>query len=383
MTFKYSETLSLNNWFTELETLIPRIKNNPGYMKHVPLSALKFGRWVKRFQKICSQQIRRTGSLTFTDFDTETTGLVSYKKFLKGEAGVTDIGAVKIVNGEYLGNQIDDDGTQHNEELSSEFMNLMNPGCPIPREVSEVTHISNNMVRHAPSQYNVLRQFKNFSDGTILLGHNIGDNLQNKCGYDLHTVLEPIYNRYWNQNFGSLLKASVDTLPMFQGLCAGISHTNTEFAKLFGIKLVGAHRAMPDVRVHALAFSKMLPLLLKLDPDELIKWAQAKLDKKNFYLMFLRKGANYDGKHEDWIEFGIKMDKFFNVKNKRQNCIIKYDFLNNRFLYEPMTIGGITYTADEIQQAMPISVLKRQAAILKKAKNFPEAISDLTQAVVF
>ena len=375
-----SNPLSLEEWFTELENIAPNIAKYPGYMKHVPLSAIVFAKWAKRFQKIARKQISKYGKLEFTDFDTETTGLDSPRKFLEGFAGVTDVAGIRISGVSYLGNELTRNGVQSLHPNRNEFQSLSNPGVKIPRSVQEITHITDQMVSAAPLQYTALREFKRFSKDTILLGHNIGDDFQNKNGYDLYNVLEPIFERYFNQKSGSMREIAVDTKPMFTGLVAGVPHTNTVLANLFGIKLVGAHRAMPDVRVHAIAFSMLLPLLLSLDADSLEKDAEEKLDKKNFYLTFLRPGAIVDdtGYQHNWIEFGIKMDKQYNYGRRRSSAIIKYDLDKNDFIYEDLELkDGRIIPASEVETNMPAHVMRRQAMIFKKTMNFEDSISNL------
>lgn len=377
--------MKLMDWFDALEDLSPKIKRSPGYMRHVPLAALTFVKWARRFQSLAKQQITKNGRLEFTDFDTETTGLDSKRKFLEGLAGVTDIGAVKIIGTKYLGNEINQDGIQDDETINDyEMQSLMNPGVNIPVSVQEITHITNEMVSQAPSQYDRLIQFKKFSKDTLFLGHNIGDDLQNKNGYDLPNVLEPIYERYFNQNSNKMLEQAIDTKPMFQGLVAGIPHTNTVLADLFDIKLVGAHRAMPDVRVHALAFSKFLPLLLSLDVDALEKYASRKLNKKNFILKYLRPGALIDenGVSKHWVEFGISMDKHYNYGRRKSTTIIKFDLDQKKFVYDDIELkDGRFVSAKEASFAMPRTVLRRQAMILTKTNKFSEAIADYTDVV--
>lgn len=378
------EKITLDQFWQKLETIAPAITKEPGYMKHVPLSALRFAKWARRFQRIANQNMAlNNGHLLMTDFDTETTGLDPDTKFASGLAGITDIGAAKIIDGKYVGNKIAKSGKQSNAKNQHEYQSLANPGVVIPKATSEVTHITNEMVAQAPSQYNVLRKFKAFSKDTILVGHNIGDALQNKGGYDLHTVLGPIFGRYFNQSTQSLLNGSIDTLPMFQALVAGTDHTNTSFAKLLGIKLVGAHRAMPDVRVNALAFSKLIELFLQLDVNELEAFAQKKLDAKNFMLNALRPGAKIEaGKQTNWIEFRVTLDKRFNIGNRRSRAVIKYDIENKEFIYPSLLLDdGTLLTPNQAKKAMPTNILKRQAKIYTKTKSFSKIVASFDNVV--
>ena len=112
------------------------------------------------------------------------------------------------------------------------------------------------MVAQAKPQKVVLEEFREFTKGAILVGHNIGDSQYNKRGFDVARVYGPIANALFGDEIDDLLENSVDTLPLFKNMIAGVSHKNEDLCARLGITLVGAHRAIPDVRVNALAFSK-------------------------------------------------------------------------------------------------------------------------------
>jgi len=88
--------------------------------------------------------------VTFVVVDLETTG---------GRAGadaITEIGAVKVRGGEVLG----------------EFQTLVNPGVPIPAQITVLTGITNAMVLPAPRIEEVLPSFLEFIRGAVLVAHN-------------------------------------------------------------------------------------------------------------------------------------------------------------------------------------------------------------------
>ena len=89
--------------------------------------------------------------ITFCVVDLETTGG-------SAEAGsmITEIGAVKVRGGEWLG----------------EFQTLVNPHTQIPPFIAVLTGISNSMVADAPTIESALPAFLEFAQACVLVAHN-------------------------------------------------------------------------------------------------------------------------------------------------------------------------------------------------------------------
>jgi DNA polymerase III epsilon subunit family exonuclease len=91
--------------------------------------------------------------LAETDFvivDVETTG------WTPSEAQIIEIGAVRVSAG----------------RLGEQFSSLVNPGRPIPEQVTALTGISGAMVADAPPLDRVLPAFLAFARGGVLTAHN-------------------------------------------------------------------------------------------------------------------------------------------------------------------------------------------------------------------
>lgn len=88
--------------------------------------------------------------VTFVVVDLETTGGAPK------DAGITEIGAVKIRGGERLGT----------------FQTLVNPQRAIPPFIATLTGITNALVANAPTLPAVLPAFLEFADGAVLVAHN-------------------------------------------------------------------------------------------------------------------------------------------------------------------------------------------------------------------
>ncbi|WP_239076858.1 DEDD exonuclease domain-containing protein [Actinocatenispora rupis] len=87
---------------------------------------------------------------TFVVVDLETTGGAP------ADAGITEIGAVKVRGGERLG----------------EFGSLVNPGMTIPPFIAVLTGITDVMVAEAPRLEEALPAFLEFAKGSVLVAHN-------------------------------------------------------------------------------------------------------------------------------------------------------------------------------------------------------------------
>lgn len=87
---------------------------------------------------------------TFVIVDIETTGLDCNKD------KIIEIAACKICN----------------KEIIDEFSSLVNPGIDIPKEIEELTGISNEMVAESPDIKTVLKQFIEFCEDYTLVAHN-------------------------------------------------------------------------------------------------------------------------------------------------------------------------------------------------------------------
>src|SRR5262249_21157693 len=91
----------------------------------------------------------------FVVLDTETTGL------RPGPDRVIEVAAVRVRNG----------------EIVDSFQSLINPGRPLPPFIVRFTGISQDMLQDAPMAREVMPDLLQFIDGAILVGHNLGFDL--------------------------------------------------------------------------------------------------------------------------------------------------------------------------------------------------------------
>ena len=158
-------------------------------------------------------------------FDLETTGISP-----KWDQ-VIEISAVKVRNG----------------QVTEEFSSLVNPGRKIPAAASKVNKITDAMVAGAPSFAPVLRKFLDFTEGLLLVGHNI-------AGFDMKFLY-----RDAEALLGTVVENDyLDTLQMARSCLPGLAHHRlTDLAGYYGISLEGAHRALNDCRMNQQVYECM------------------------------------------------------------------------------------------------------------------------------
>lgn len=148
-------------------------------------------------------------------FDLETTGLDPES------CEITEIGAVKIING----------------QIKERFGSFVKTQHPIPEEVTRLTHITNEMIADAPSLQDVILDFYNYTRGCIISGYNI-------IGFDMQFIRKAA-NKFGLKFDNQIVDAFIIAKQ------AGLRVTNYKLgtvAKALGVSLVDAHRAYNDAQ---------------------------------------------------------------------------------------------------------------------------------------
>ena len=167
---------------------------------------------------------------TIVVFDIETTGLNSEVD------EITEIGAVKIV-----------DGT-----IKEKFSTFVKPSKPIPEEVTALTHITDEMVKDAPSIKDVIYDFKAFCDNCVLCGHNV-------VGFDFKFIKKAAENNglhFKNQIIDTLVLARTSSLRL-------ANYKLGTIVSALGLTLEGAHRAYNDALATAQVFLELSKVKIK------------------------------------------------------------------------------------------------------------------------
>lgn len=158
----------------------------------------------------------------FTVIDLETTGLNSKKN------AITEVTAIQFKNGQEVG----------------KYSTLVKPTENISEEVTQITGITNDMVKDAPALVMVLSELANFvGENPITVGHNVSFDI----GF-LHEKFEQEGMASFKSRFNItqafctkvLAQKAIPGLPSYQGVVV---------ATACGVVNPNPHRAEADVRM--------------------------------------------------------------------------------------------------------------------------------------
>ena len=168
--------------------------------------------------------------ITYTVFDTETTGLNP-----DGGDEIISIGAVRIVNNRIVYQDI--------------FEELVDPKRDIPIESYRIHGINYEMVMEKEPIKKVLPRFRQFTSDTVLLGHNIAFDMKMLKLKEKSTGI-----KFNNPTLDTLLLSAV-LHPVHE------QHDMENIAKRLGVNIIGRHTALGDAITTAEIFKKLIPIL--------------------------------------------------------------------------------------------------------------------------
>jgi len=178
------------------------------------------------------------GRVRFVAFDFETTGLSP------ASDRVVEIGALAF--------RASRDGGTWKPVPDGAYETLVNPGRPIPPEVSALHGIDDLTVSSAPSFAEAASAFLPFIEGSILIAHN--------APFDLGFL----YAEVARASIERPINPAYDTIEIARTAISGLpSYSLKALAKAFGIAQNAAHRGGDDARVCMDVFFYSLNLLDK------------------------------------------------------------------------------------------------------------------------
>lgn len=157
---------------------------------------------------------------TFICFDIETTGLSAARD------KITEIGAVKVENG----------------VITDTFSTFANPEMPIPQKITQLTGITDDMVKDAPSQSEAVSAFLEFAGDNVLVAHN--------APFDTSFIAKACENMGKEYNY-----TSIDTVAISRAILTDIKNCKLDtVAKFLRLGDFNHHRATDDAEMLARIF---------------------------------------------------------------------------------------------------------------------------------
>lgn len=157
---------------------------------------------------------------TFICFDIETTGLSAARD------KITEIGAVKVENG----------------IITDKFSTFVNPEMPIPQKITQLTGITDEMVKDAPSQSEAVSAFLEFAGDNVLVAHN--------APFDISFIAKACEDMGREYNY-----TSIDTVAISRAILTDIKNCKLDtVAKFLRLGEFNHHRATDDAEMLAKIF---------------------------------------------------------------------------------------------------------------------------------
>jgi DNA polymerase-3 subunit epsilon len=181
---------------------------------------------------------QRLVDLTYTVFDTETTGLAPSE----GDR-IIQIGATRIVAGKL--------------RRQETFEQLVDPQRPLPEAGIAIHGIRPEMLAGQPTQREVLPAFHAFAHDAVLVAHNAAFDMR-----FLQLAETDAGVRFEQPVLDTLLLSAV-VHPQQD------NHSLEAIARRLGVTVLGRHTALGDAMVTAEIFLKMIPLLRSLGIETL------------------------------------------------------------------------------------------------------------------
>lgn len=257
---------------------------------------------------------------TYCVLDLETTGFSAVTE------KITEVGIMKVKNGEVI----------------DQFSCFVNPEKHIPQRVTEVTNITDDMVKEAETIEKVFPKILNFIKDTVLVAHN--------APFDIGFLKQnaKMLGHEFDYTYLDTLSLAKDLFPDYKKYKLG------KIAENLGIKVEVAHRALDDVDTTVKVFKVMMDMLKKRgakkvdDINEVSSTEEAKKEEykklKTYHAIILAK--NYIGLRNLYKLVSLSHLDYFYRKPRILKSIYKK--------YSEGLILGSACEAGELYQAIEL-----------------------------
>lgn len=186
----------------------------------------------------------------FVVFDLETTGAKT------PPCRITEIGAYKIKSG----------------QIVEEFQTLINPETPIPPFITQLTGISDRMVKDAPRFSEIAEGFLDFIGDSVLVAHN--------AHFDMRFLNHEIGRMFENYRVGN---PHLCTVHLSRKLLPDLeNHRLHTVAEYYSIFIKNRHRAADDALATANIFCNFLIQMSEAGITDLSTAQKLRGEKKRF-----------------------------------------------------------------------------------------------------
>ena len=229
-------------------------------------------------------------------FDLETTG------FSQEKDKIIEIGAVRVKNG----------------KICEKYSTFVNPERSIPERITDLTSITNDMVKEAPTIETVLPEFLEFIGDSVLVAHN--------AGFDHGFIRQKAEELGKKTDF-----TVVDTVGLARVLFPELAKYKLDnIAKKLKISLENHHRAVDDAGATAEIFEKFVEMLEERGMNslkEVAEFANTSSDivKKKPYFHAIVLAANETGRINLYrlVSMG-HLDYFYRKPRVPKSMFMKY-----------------------------------------------------------
>ena len=177
--------------------------------------------------------------------DFETTGLS------KTMHKITEVAAVKVKDG----------------YIVDKFETLVNPECSIPKHITGITGIDDNLVKDSPTLDKVITDLIHFIGDGVIVAHNA----EFDYGFLAHNA-ERLLNHRVNNNKICTRRLAKKLLPDVK------RKTLSEVCKFLEVENETAHRAMSDVKATFQVFNKFREIMYNsgiYKTDDLVRFSNS------------------------------------------------------------------------------------------------------------